>query len=976
MIYTITFNPALDYIVRLDHLKTGTINRTTQEYVLGGGKGINVSIVLNNLGMDTTALGFIAGFTGEEIVTQLNSFGVKEDFIRLREGLTRINVKVKASDEETEINGRGPIISDDELEALYKQLDALTEKDTLILAGSIPSSLPSDMYELIMERLQHKNIRIVVDATKDLLTRVLPYKPFLIKPNNHELSEIFGRPLSTKEDLVEAAKALQEKGAQHVLISMAGDGAILVAADGTVYTSPAPKGTLVNSVGAGDSMVAGFITGFEKTGDLQEALYWGISSGSASAYSENLATLQEVEALLSQVRVNQFYILFASRSTHMQITDLLKPQSVLLNADPVTKADAIYTLGELMEKGGNLIDKGEYLAAVFAREESGSTGLGDGIATPHAKSAGVKEAGLAAMVVPHGVDFEALDGQPSRLFFMIAAPEGAADTHVEVLSQLAMMVIDPDFKEALIAAPTVERFLELITAKEQGNFDPSVEGYIKQPESQETPSITDAIEAKATEAIEKVAPKISVDNPHYDVLAVTGCPTGIAHTYMAAESLERKAKEMGISLKVEKNGASGVKDALTAEEIAHAKCIIVASDRQVEMARFNGKPMIQTKVANGINKAEELLTEAMAGTAAVYQASAADREAAEIAASASDSVGRQIYKHLMNGVSHMLPFVIGGGILIALAFLFDIFDPANPKNFGSGTPLSAFLMQIGGASFGFMLPVLAGYIAMSIADRPGLVAGFVGGLLANQGGSGFLGALIAGFAAGYLVLLVKKLVSGLPQALEGTKPVLFYPVLGVLFIGLAITFVINPPVSALNHWLMDSLQSMGTTSRVLLGLIFGAMMSVDMGGPVNKAAYVIGTGALATGEYGIMAAVMAGGMVPPLAIALCTTFFPSRFTEAERKSGITNYIMGLSFITEGAIPFAAADPVRVLPACIIGAGTAGALSMFFECTLRAPHGGIFVVPTIGNPLLYLASIAIGSVVACFILALVKPSLKK
>ena len=661
----------------------------------------------------------------------------------------------------------------------------------------------------------------------------------------------------------------------------------------------------------------------------------------------------------------------------MQITDLLKPQSVLLNADPVTKADAIYTLGELMEKGGNLIDKGEYLAAVFAREESGSTGLGDGIATPHAKSPGVKEAGLAAMVVPHGVDFEALDGQPSRLFFMIAAPEGAADTHVEVLSQLAMMVIDPDFKEALIAAPTVERFLKLVTAKEQGNFDPSVEGFIKTAEPQaEEAEATDASTAAVAAGTAAAVEKVTIDNPHYDVLAVTGCPTGIAHTYMAAESLERKAKEMGISLKVEKNGASGVKDALTAEEIAHAKCIIVASDRQVEMARFNGKPMIQTKVANGINKAEELLTEAMAGTAAVYQASAADHEAAETAASASDSVGRQIYKHLMNGVSHMLPFVIGGGILIALAFLFDTLDPANPKNFGSGNPLSGFLMQIGGASFGFMLPVLAGYIAMSIADRPGLVAGFVGGLLANQGGSGFLGALIAGFAAGYLVLLVKKLVSGLPQALEGTKPVLFYPVLGVLFIGLAITFVINPPVSALNHWLMDSLQSMGTTSRVLLGLIFGAMMSVDMGGPVNKAAYVIGTGALATGEYGIMAAVMAGGMVPPLAIALCTTFFPSRFTEAERKSGITNYIMGLSFITEGAIPFAAADPVRVLPACIIGAGTAGALSMFFECTLRAPHGGIFVVPTIGNPLLYLASIAIGSVVACIILALLKPSLKK
>jgi len=659
----------------------------------------------------------------------------------------------------------------------------------------------------------------------------------------------------------------------------------------------------------------------------------------------------------------------------MKITDLLKPQSILLNAAPTDKADAIYTLGDLMDKSGNLSDKAEYLKAVFAREEAGSTGLGDGIATPHAKSNGVKEAGLAAMVVPNGVDFDALDGQPSRLFFMIAAPEGAADTHVEVLSKLATMVIDPDFKNALIQSATVDRFLELITAKEEGNFDPSVEGYIK-TEDEKAPSITDAIEAKATEAIEKVVPKVSVDNPYYEVLAVTGCPTGIAHTYMAAESLERKAKEMGISLKVEKNGASGIKDALTAEEIEHAKCIIVASDRQVEMARFDGKPMIQTKVANGINKSEELLREAMSNTAPIYHMSQADKDNAASTVDASDSFGRQIYKHLMNGVSHMLPFVIGGGILIALAFLFDTFNPTNPSGFGSGTPLSAFLMKIGGASFGFMLPVLAGYIAMSIADRPGLVAGFVGGLLANQGGSGFLGALIAGFAAGYLVLLVKKLVSGLPQSLEGTKPVLFYPVLGVLFIGIAITFIINPPVSALNEWLMNSLQTMGTTSRVLLGLIFGAMMSVDMGGPVNKAAYVIGTGALATGEYGIMAAVMAGGMVPPLAIALCTTFFPNRFTEAERKSGITNYIMGLSFITEGAIPFAAADPIRVLPSCIIGAGTAGALSMFFECTLRAPHGGIFVVPTIGNPLMYLASIAIGSIIACIILAIVKPRLNK
>ena len=654
----------------------------------------------------------------------------------------------------------------------------------------------------------------------------------------------------------------------------------------------------------------------------------------------------------------------------MQITDLLKRDSILLNAAPANKADAINTLGDLMDKSGNLSNKDEYLKAVFAREESGSTGLGEGIATPHAKSSGVREAGLAAMVVPNGVDFDALDGQPSRLFFMIAAPEGAADTHVEVLSQLATMIIDPDFKEALISAPTVERFLALIDAKENGKFDPAVDGFIKS-DVNASKNTTDIVTNEKTDV---AAPTINtgtitVDHPYYDVLAVTGCPTGIAHTYMAAESLERKAKELGISLKVEKNGASGVKDVLTADEIAHAKCIIVASDRQVEMARFNGKPMIQTKVANGINKAEELLTQAMSGTAPIYTASEAEQQAAM--ADATDSFGRQIYKHLMNGVSHMLPFVIGGGILIALAFLFDTFDPANPSGFGSGTPLAAFLMKIGGASFGFMLPVLAGYIAMSIADRPGLAAGFVGGVLANQGGSGFLGALIAGFAAGYLVLLVKKLVSGLPEALEGTKPVLFYPVLGVLFIGIAITFIINPPVSALNEWLMNSLQTMGTTSRVLLGLIFGAMMSVDMGGPVNKAAYVIGTGALATGEYGIMAAVMAGGMVPPLAIALCTTFFPNRFTEAERKSGITNYIMGLSFITEGAIPFAAADPIRVLPACIIGAGTAGALSMFFECTLRAPHGGIFVVPTIGNPLLYLASIAIGAVVACLILAMAK-----
>lgn len=611
----------------------------------------------------------------------------------------------------------------------------------------------------------------------------------------------------------------------------------------------------------------------------------------------------------------------------MKITDLLKLESIQLRSQVTSKKEAILQLGDLMEAGDHLSNKEEYLQAVFAREESGSTGLGQGLATPHAKSSGVKEAGLAAMTIPAGIDFDSLDGEPSRLFFMIAAPEGAADTHVELLSNLAMMIIDPDFKEALIAAKTPEEFLQLIDDKENDRF---------------------------------VAP--SNQNKGYEVLAVTACPTGIAHTYMAAETLERTAKEMGISLKVEKNGSSGIQDPLSSEEIAAAKCIIIAADKNVEMARFDGKPMIQTKVANGINKAKELLTEATTTNPPIYHASANDVKSTN-EDSANDSVGRQIYKHLMNGVSHMLPFVIGGGILIALAFLFDTFNPADPKSFGSGTELSKFFMQIGGASFGFMLPVLAGFIASSIADRPGLVAGFLGGFLANQGGSGFLGALIAGFAAGYLMVGLKKVFSKLPHSLEGIKPVLLYPVLGVLLMGIIITFIINPPVSAINHWLMDTLATMSTSSRVVIGLIFGAMMAVDMGGPVNKAAYVIGTGSLVTGEYGIMAAVMAGGMVPPLAIALATTIFPGKFTEDQRKSGLTNYIMGLSFITEGAIPFAAADPVRVLPCCILGSAIAGGLSMFFECTLRAPHGGIFVVPTIGNPLMYLVSIAIGAVIA-------------
>lgn len=689
----------------------------------------------------------------------------------------------------------------------------------------------------------------------------------------------------------------------------------------------------------------------------------------------------------------------------MRITDLLVPQSVLLNGPATNKTEAIHMLADLMEASGCLSDKDVYLADVLAREEAGSTGLGDGIATPHAKSKGVATAGLAAMVIPEGIDFDSIDDKPARLFFMIAAPEGEADAHIELLSRLAMMVIDPDFREALIHAKSVYDFLALIDAKEDDRFQPTAADASAATEeaAADAGDVTDATDA--TDAADASAGAIAVDagtahtttapssstqtapssssqpspssdtDKHYRVLAVTACPTGIAHTFMAAESLERTAKNMGISIKVEKNGSGGVKDPLTAEDIAHAECIIVAADKNVPMDRFKGKPLIQVRVAAGINEARRLLEEATSGKAAVYGGSKQDSTADDdTLLSAEDSVGRQIYKHLMNGVSHMLPFVIGGGILIALAFLFDTFNPADPSKFGSGTPLAAFFMKVGGASFSFMLPVLAGFIAMSIADRPGLAVGFVGGYLANAGGSGFLGALIAGFVAGYLIVGLRRLFSALPQSLEGIKPVLLYPVLGVLLMGIAITFVINPPVSALNNWLMDTLKHMDSTSRIMLGIIFGGMMAVDMGGPVNKAAYVLGTGFLATGEYGIMASVMAGGMVPPLAIALCTTFFGNRFTPAQRKSGITNYVMGLSFITEGAIPFAAADPIRVIPSCIVGSAVAGALSMAFSCTLRAPHGGIFVVPTIGNPLMYLVAIAIGSVVTCLLLTVLKKPL--
>ena len=637
----------------------------------------------------------------------------------------------------------------------------------------------------------------------------------------------------------------------------------------------------------------------------------------------------------------------------MRITDLLKSESIALGQKPADKQSAIRQLADLMAASGNLSDKEQYLKDVFTREASGTTGLGDGIATPHAKSTGVKEAGLAAMTVPAGMDFESMDGKPARLFFMIAAPDSANDAHIQILQQLAMMIMDPDFKEALIAAKTKEEFLHLIDLKEDGKFEA--------PKAEAAASEGEAVDA---------APA----SDHIQILAVTACPTGIAHTFMAAESLEQHAKKRGISIKVETNGSGGAKNILTDEEIAAADGIIVAADKNVAMARFNGKKVVITKVADGINKADELIDRALKGDAPVYHASGSDTE--ESAADVQgESLGRQIYKHLMNGVSHMLPFVVGGGILIALAFLFDDYS-IDPKNFGSNTPLAKFFKDIGGASFGFMLPVLAGFISMSIADRPGLAVGFVGGALAGTTGSGFLGALIAGFLGGYIVNFLKKASKCLPESLEGIKPMLIYPFFGILIMGFISLFIIAPPVSAINGWMVDTLKNMDPSARIFMGMIVAGMMAVDMGGPINKAAYVTGTGLLASGEFHVMAAVMAGGMVPPLAIALCTTFFKNRFTESERKAGITNYVMGLSFITEGAIPFAAADPLRVIPSCVVGSAVTGALTMAFDCTLRAPHGGIFVVPTIGNPLMYLVSILVGAVVGCVVLSILKKPLKK
>lgn len=644
----------------------------------------------------------------------------------------------------------------------------------------------------------------------------------------------------------------------------------------------------------------------------------------------------------------------------MKIRDLLAVESIDLNGKVNGKNEALDAMVALMAKSGKINDVEKYRKGVYAREEEGTTGIGEGIAIPHCKSDAVSKPGLAAMVIKDGVDFDALDGGKVSLIFLIAAPDTEDNVHLDVLSKLSVLLMDENFTSGLRNAKTVEEFLSVIDRAEAEK---------------------DAEEEKKNSADTKNAAEEKNTENGKLILAVTGCPNGIAHTYMAAENIEKKAKELGCRVKVETRGSGGAKNVLTKAEIAEAACIIVAADTQVPMDRFAGRPVIQCKVSDGISKAEELLDRALNGNVPLYQAKgsgqAADSE------EESDSVGHQIYKHLMNGVSHMLPFVIGGGILIAIAFLIDGFAvdlnslPFEERsNFGTITPMAAMFKSIGGVAFGFMLPILAGFIAMSIADRPGLAVGFVGGAIAANGTSGFLGALVAGFVAGYLVRLLKKLFEKLPEGLEGIKPMLLYPVIGIFLIGVIMTYVVEPPIGALNVMINNGLNSMNGAKAILLGALLGGMMSVDMGGPVNKAAYVFGTASIAAGNYNIMAAVMVGGMVPPLAIALATMFFKNKFTEEERKAGPTNIVMGLSFISEGAIPFAASDPLRVLPSCIIGSAVAGALSMAFNCTLMAPHGGIFVFLTVGHPLLYLVSLAVGSVVGCVILGLLKKDVSK
>ena len=637
----------------------------------------------------------------------------------------------------------------------------------------------------------------------------------------------------------------------------------------------------------------------------------------------------------------------------MTIRDLLAAESINLNGTPAGKTEALNQCIDLMAKSGKIADVEKYRKGVFAREEEGTTGIGMGIAIPHCKSDAVTKAGLAAMVVKDGVDFESLDGTPAKIIFLIAAPNTEDNVHLQVLSKLSVMLMDEQFTNSLINAGSVDEFLNIIDSAEKAKDEKEA-----------------AKEAKAKEPVE-------VKKDDVFIVAVTACPTGIAHTYMAAEAIEKKAKELGYQVKVETRGSGGAKNVLTDDEIAKAAGVIVACDTNVPTDRFDGKKVIECQVSDGINKAEELIKRIAAGDAPVFKASG-KKEASHSSVGGKESVGHQIYKHLMNGVSHMLPFAVGGGILIAIAFLIDGFSvdlnslPADQRaNFGTITQAAALFKGIGGTAFGFMLPILAGFIAMSIADRPGLAVGFVGGSIAANGTSGFLGALVAGFVAGYIVLLLKKVFSKLPESLDGMKPVLLYPLLGIFLVGVIMQFVVEPPIGALNTAINNGLNGLNGASAVVLGILLGGMMSVDMGGPVNKAAYVFGTASIAAGNYNIMAAVMIGGMVPPIAIALATIFFKNKFTAEERKAGPTNFIMGLSFITEGAIPFAASDPLHVLPACVVGSAVAGGLSMAFGCTLMAPHGGIFVVPTIGNPLMYLVALVIGSFIACGLLGLLK-----
>ena len=633
----------------------------------------------------------------------------------------------------------------------------------------------------------------------------------------------------------------------------------------------------------------------------------------------------------------------------MKIADLLAKESIDLQAKVGSKAEALEHLVALMAKSGKLADEAEYKRCVLAREEEGSTGIGEGIAIPHAKTNAVKAPGLAAMIVSEGVDFASLDDQPAKLFFLIAAPDTEDNVHLDVLSRLSTLLMDEEFTTALYAAKSPKEFLSIIDKFEADKLAEEAEESAEQ-----------AAEAPAAEA-ERL------------VLAVTACPTGIAHTYMAAEALQNMAGKMGVTMKVETNGSGGVKNKLTAEEIAAAEGIIVACDKNVPVERFAGKPVIFVKVADGINKPKELIEAILEGKAAVYEGQREEKQSA--AEPTKESTGRQIYKHLMNGVSHMLPFVIGGGILIALAFLLDM-EFAGTAKFGSGTPAAAFFKNVGGMAFSMMMPILAGYIAMSIGERPGLMLGIVGGFLAASGGSGFFGALFAGFIGGYLVLALRKLFSALPDSLEGLKPVLLYPVCGLVLMGVLMTYVINPPTAAFNNWLAATLASMSTVSKVLLGFILGGMMSIDFGGPINKAAYVFGTASLAAADgsavsSAIMASVMVGGMVPPLAISLSTMLFKNKYTARERQSGITNVIMGMSFITEGAIPFAASDPLRVIPCCALGSAIAGALSQYFGCSVPAPHGGVFVFGVVQNWPMYFAALLVGSVVAAVLLGFLK-----